>query len=79
MVKDKGKTAQLLLRAEELEGYIPSDEEIEISNYDGDIWISRYSEARGSSEGIAKFCKENEIDLDLVRELCRKRDWYYVL
>lgn len=77
--KDKGKTAQLLLRAEELEGYIPSDEEIEIDNHDGDIWISRYSEARCSSEGIEKFCKEDEIDLDLLRELCNKRHWYYML
>ena len=78
--KDKSnKTEQLILRAEELEVYISSDEEIEIDLMNGNIWISKYSEAKGTWDGIEKFCKEYEIDLDLLRELCNKRHWYYVL
>lgn len=77
--KDKSKTEQLILRAEELEASMSSDEEIEIDLMGGNIWISMYSEAKGSWDGIEKFCKEDEINLDLLRELCNKRHWYYVL
>lgn len=79
VVKDKNKTAQLLLRAEELESHISSDEEIEIDLMNGNVWISKYSEAKETWDGIEKFCKEDEIDLDLLRKLCNKRHWYYVL
>lgn len=79
VAKDKNKVAQLLLRAEELESHISSDEEIEIDLMNGNVWISKYSEAKETWDGIEKFCKEDEIDLDLLRKLCNKRHWYYVL
>ena len=78
-MRDNGKVAQLLLRAEELESHISSDEEIEIDLLNGNIWISKYSEAKGTWDGIEKFCKEYEIDLDLLMEQCNKRHWDYVL
>ena len=58
------RTDELILRASELEREISGDEDIEIDDFDGEIWICRYSESRGSAEGIEKFCNRDEIDVD---------------
>ena len=73
------KTEELIARAEVLESTLSSNEEIEIENYDGDICISRYSEERQGAEEIEKFCTEEEIDLQKLKNLCDERHWPYVL
>ena len=73
------KTLELVARAEELEREIPSSEQIEIEDYDGEIWISRYSEERGGAEGIERFCFRDEIDPNQLRHECSINNWFYVL
>ena len=73
------KTLELVARAEELEREISSSEQIEIEDYDGEIWISRYSEERGGAEGIERFCFRNQIDPKKLRHACNINNWFYVL
>lgn len=73
------KTDDLIVRAEEIERTISSAEEIEIENYEGDIWISRYLESRGSAEGIEKFCTADEIDTELLMKKCSGKGYFFVL
>lgn len=73
------RTDELVLRAEELERTISSEEEIEIDDFDGEIWICRYSESRGSAELIEKFCNRDEIDVDKLINKSNKNNWWYVL
>lgn len=73
------RTDELILRASELEREISGDEDIEIDDFDGEIWICRYSESRGSAEGIEKFCNRDEIDIDKLMNKSNKNNWWYVL
>lgn len=73
------RTDELILRAEELEREISGEEDIEIDDFDGEIWICRYSESRGSAEGIEKFCNRDEIDVDKLMNKSNKNNWWYVL
>ncbi len=73
------KTSELICRAEELERGISSEECIEIDDFDGDIWICRYSESRGSAEGIERFCSVEEVDIERLKHSCDKNGWWYVL
>ena len=73
------RTDELILRASELEREISGDEDIEIDDFDGKIWICRYSESRGSAEGIEKFCNRDEIDVDKLMNKSNKNNWWYVL
>lgn len=73
------RTDELILRASELEREISGDEDIEIDDFDGEIWICRYSESRGSAEGIEKFCNRDEIDVDKLMNKSNKNNWWYVL
>ena len=47
--------------------------------FDGEIWISRYSEERGGAEGIERFCFRNQIDPKKLRHECNINNWFYVL
>ena len=73
------RTDELILRASELEREISGDEDIEIDDFDGEIWICRYSESRGSAEGIERFCSRDEIDVDKLMNKSNKNNWWYVL
>jgi len=78
-VTDMDRTNKLVLRASELEREISGDEDIEIDDFDGEIWICRYSETRGSAELIEKFCNRDEIDIDELKHQCSINNWWYVL
>lgn len=73
------RTDELVLRAAELEREINGEEDIEIDDFDGEIWICRYSESRGSAEGIEKFCSRDEIDIGKLEHQCDINNWWYVL
>lgn len=58
---------------------LSGDEEIEIENYDGDIYVSRYSAERESAIEIERLCSEDEIDINELIRVCDKNDWLYVM
>lgn len=73
------KTMDLVARAEEIEREISSDDEIEIDEYEGDIWISKYSASRGRAECIERFCSKSEIDMEILGHECNLNSWFAVL
>ena len=56
-----------------------SDSEAEIDLFDGKVWLCDYSESRGSAEFVKDLCREDDIDLDELAELCDRHGWAYVL
>lgn len=73
------KTMKLVARADALAREIPSSEAIEIDEYEGEIWISKYSEPRGSAECIERFCNKNEINMEKLKHECNLNNWCFVL
>lgn len=58
---------------------LTGDEEIEINNIDGCIWVCKYSPSKGCSEQVKLFCNSNEIDRNDIINLCDRNHWSYVL
>lgn len=65
-------------KIKQAEKNLPSDREIEIGNYDGEIWVSSYCDGYGS-EQIEMLCLEEDIDVDELIVVCNKNGWYCVL
>jgi len=72
---------ELVRIAEEIErgNMICSDSEIEIDNLNGEIWVSDYSEERGSAEPIIKICNEEDINVNDIAEICGEHQWCFCL
>ncbi len=72
---------KLISIAEEYEhgNMMHSDSEIEIDLINGEIWVSDYSEERGSAEPITKICNADEINVEDVIDICDDHCWAYCL
>lgn len=56
------------------------DSEVEIDLFDdGTLWVSDYSESRGSSEPVEKICDDGEKYCDAIENICDKHGWCYCL
>lgn len=55
------------------------DSEIEINLIHGEIWVSDYSEERGSVELITKICNADEINIEDIIDICNDHCWAYCL
>jgi len=72
---------KLISIAEEYErgNMMRSDSEIEIDLLNGEIWVSDYSEERGSFEPITKICNADEINVEDIINICDDHCWAYCL
>lgn len=72
---------ELVRVAEEYErgNMMRSDSEIEIDLLNGEIWVSDYSEERGSAEPIIKICNADEINIEDIINICNDYCWAYCL
>lgn len=63
----------------DIEAGLNGDDEIEISVFDGNICICRYSPTRGGAETEKVFCPSTKIVRKSIVRLCNKHKWAYVL
>lgn len=78
-IKDKINKIEESVTAYESGKMQRQDSEVEIGYVNNEIWLSDYSESRGSAEAVKKLCDTNEINayfLYYLRKLCFKHNWY---
>ena len=57
------------------------DSEVEIDLFEDtdEIWLSDYSESRGSAESIEKLCDVSLVRLSDIIDMCDKHGWAYMI
>ena len=52
------------------------DSEVEIDLFnDGTLWVSDYSESRGSAEPVEKICDDGDRYHSEIEEICDRHNW----